>query len=219
MSNYHAQQRQTLFLIQLIAQFKRSDLTTVSPVISGLTCVCLGALSLAFGFPYFSRGLACRNQRSIFLKISEVCEDELFWTGGDWTQREGTHGSPFISKRLALTLLTAHAANVSNGKGGEPSHPWPPGLVSASQLASQPDTSQAQLCQSKVLTGATAKSWGEWWAPFGETFSFSASVTADCCQWEDAVVGPLPGLVLVLNGSSLKNVGLGKRHSLCVRLD
>lgn len=78
MSNYHAQRQQTLFSLQLIAQFKRSDLTTVSPVISRLTCVCLGTLSLAFGFPYFSRGLACRNQRSIFLKVSEVCEDELF---------------------------------------------------------------------------------------------------------------------------------------------
>lgn len=97
--------------------------------------------------------------------------------------------------------------------------PAPPGLVSASQPASQPDTSQAQLCQSRVPTGATAKSWGEPWASFGEAFSISAAVTADCCQWEDAVIGPLPGLVLVLDRSSLKNVGLGKRHSLCVRLD
>lgn len=53
-------------------------MTTVSPVISGLTCVCLGAISLAFGFRYFSMGLACRNQRSIFLRISEVHEDEVF---------------------------------------------------------------------------------------------------------------------------------------------
>lgn len=53
-------------------------MTTVSPVISGLTYVCLGAISLAFGFSYFSMGLACRNQRNIILKISEVCEDEGF---------------------------------------------------------------------------------------------------------------------------------------------
>lgn len=71
-------QQQELFLLQPIAQFRRSDVTTVSPVISGLTCVCLGAISLAFGFLYFSMGLACRNQRSIVLKINEVRKDEVF---------------------------------------------------------------------------------------------------------------------------------------------
>ena len=93
---YHAprKQQQELFLLQPIAQFRRSDVTTVSPVISGLTCVCLGTMSLAFGFCYFSMGLACRNQRSIFLTISEVRTDEVFWTGGDWTQWEAIHASP-----------------------------------------------------------------------------------------------------------------------------
>lgn len=93
------------------------------------------------------------------------------------------------------------------------------GLVSASQLAPQPDTSQAQLSLFRVPTEAKAKSSGEWWASFGEPFPISASVTADFCQW-DSVIGPLPWwLVLVPDRSSLKNASLGKRYSLYVRHD
>lgn len=92
------------------------------------------------------------------------------------------------------------------------------GLVSASQLAPQPDTSQAQLSLFRVPTEAKAKSLEEWWASFGEPFPISASVTADCCQW-GSVIGPLPWWLVLVPESSLKNASLGKRHSLCVRHD
>lgn len=92
------------------------------------------------------------------------------------------------------------------------------GLVSASQLAPQPDTSQAQLSLFRVPTEANAKSSGEWWASFGEPFPISASVTADCCQW-GSVIGPLPWWLVLVPESSLKNASLGKKHSLCVRHD
>lgn len=55
-------------------------MTTVSPVISGLTCVCLGFLFLAFGFCYFLLVLLYRNKKkkqTHFKKISEVCKDEV----------------------------------------------------------------------------------------------------------------------------------------------
>lgn len=111
-------------------------MTTASPVIPGLTCVCLGAISLAFGFRYFSMGLACRNQRSIFLKISEVCRDEVFRTGGDWTQGEGRHASWFVFSSAALTL---HMAKVGTGQGegGPPPGGWPAPPCSLSCLGSQ----------------------------------------------------------------------------------
>lgn len=63
MSNYHAQQQQTLFLLQPIARFKRSDLTTVSPVISGLTCVCLWRPFPGIWFPLFFQGFGLQESK------------------------------------------------------------------------------------------------------------------------------------------------------------
>lgn len=108
-------QQLELFLLQPIAQFRRSDVTTVSPVISELTCVCLGAISLAFGFCYFSMGLACRNQRSVFLKIREVCKDEVSELVVTGPSGGSACASLFSPSSMALTL---HMANASNGEGG-----------------------------------------------------------------------------------------------------
>lgn len=96
------------------------------------------------------------------------------------------HPSLVVFRIAALTLLME---NVSNGEGGGLSHSER--LASTSQLGSPARPQQARLSRLRVPAEAKAKSSREWQASLDETFPMLASVTADCCQWEETVIGPL----------------------------
>lgn len=47
---------------------------SISPVILGLPCVMVGPDDLAFGFSYFSMGLAFKNRKTRFKKNPTSCK-------------------------------------------------------------------------------------------------------------------------------------------------
>lgn len=96
------------------------------------------------------------------------------------------HTSRVMFRIAALTLLME---NVSNGEGGGLFH-WER-LASTSHLSSLARPQQARLSWFRVPTEAKAESPREWQASLDETLPMLASVTVDCCQWEDTVIGPL----------------------------
>lgn len=135
---------------------------------------------------------------------------ELVVTGHSGRERTPPH----LHSRawLALTLLKANSKQWQRRRAVEG---WsaPPNLL-PSQTPAKPSCVSPGYPRGPQLKAGESRG-----PPWAKRFSISATVTADCCQWEDAVIGPLPGLVLVLDSSSLKNVGLGKRHWLCGGLD